>query len=247
MKLARPVNYLIYNDKPITEFDTYISGEGSFSSPERDYETVEIPGRNGDLIWDNGRYKNVAVSYESWILAETAEEFEEKFKRLVNHLSSDFAYHKLEDTYHPDTYRMAMFSGPIEISELTDLRAGRFTLQFNARPQRYLKSGEIPKIFSENGVIHNPTRYESRPIIRIYGTGSFVVNNETITVSDTSEFDYIDLDCENMEAFCEDADANAFISFATYDPIVLSPGDNQIELTDSTIDRVVIWGRWWEL
>lgn len=253
MIFAKPANYLIYNGRPTTEFDTYVSGDGSFSSPERALEVQEIPGRNGDLIFDEGRYKNLQITYESWILCDTKEEFEAKFKDLVNHLSSDFGYHKLEDTYHPDSYRMAYFNGPLAINEMIELRAGTFTLTFTARPQRYLKSGEIPKTFESGSTaaIYNPTKFYSSPILRIYGTGEVKINDtETITIAAAGEgetaFDYIDIDCTDMECFHGSDSANSRVSFSSYNLLTLKPGDNTITLGEG-ITKITVWGRWWEL
>lgn len=44
------------------EYGIYVSGENTFNGPERGYELVSIPGRSGDLIRDNKRYKNITVS-----------------------------------------------------------------------------------------------------------------------------------------------------------------------------------------
>lgn len=41
-----------------------ISGYGTYGAPERDVEMVAIPGRNGDLIFDNGRFTNAEVYYD---------------------------------------------------------------------------------------------------------------------------------------------------------------------------------------
>lgn len=35
-----------------------------FEIPERDYTVTHVPGRNGDVIWDNGSYKNVSRKYD---------------------------------------------------------------------------------------------------------------------------------------------------------------------------------------
>lgn len=41
-----------------------ISGYGTYGAPERDVEAVAVPGRNGDLIFDNGRFTNAEVYYD---------------------------------------------------------------------------------------------------------------------------------------------------------------------------------------
>lgn len=41
-----------------------ISGYGTYGAPERDVSMVSIPGRNGDLVFDNGRFTNAEVYYD---------------------------------------------------------------------------------------------------------------------------------------------------------------------------------------
>ena len=56
-------HFLTYAGKDSTDFGIYISGAGTFDAPERDTKSISIPGRNGDLTLDNGRYKNIRVEY----------------------------------------------------------------------------------------------------------------------------------------------------------------------------------------
>ncbi len=41
-----------------------LSGSGTYGAPERDVEAIAIPGRSGDLIFDNGRFTNAEVFYD---------------------------------------------------------------------------------------------------------------------------------------------------------------------------------------
>lgn len=104
-----------------------------------------MPGRNGDLIIDNGRWNNVDVTYNDCLIAnnfpETFADFRAKIARLRG-------YVRLEDTFNPDEYRMASLSKGIKIDRLgTRYHSGRFDLTFNCKPQRFLKSGDLPTQF----------------------------------------------------------------------------------------------------
>ena len=239
--IARPMNYLIYNGKSIADFNAYISGGGTFSSPEVAYEVVEIPGRNGDLILGGDRYKNVTVSYESWIL----EDFEESIRNLRNFFLANPGYHRLEDTYHPDEYRMALYAGPFD-PEVLYLSAANFTMEFNCRPQRYLKDGEVPRDYTENGTIYNPTFFNSKPILRVFGKGVLTIGDYTVTISSESEYDYINIDCDNMECFNGTNNCNALVSINHLDFPILPPGETEIALGEG-ITEIKIWPRWWML
>lgn len=137
-----PKHKITYNGVDLSTFGLYVSGNKTFDAPERDVDKVEVPGRSGDLIFDNGRFKNVELHYEYCFIASNTSDFDTNFSNLKNFLLSDPGYHRLEDTYHPDEYRMAAFLGPIEVSMDASLEIGTFDLVFDCKPQRYLKSGE---------------------------------------------------------------------------------------------------------
>ena len=61
-------NFIIFNGKSFMDYGVYISGDGTFNAPERDTTKIEIPGRNGTLTVDKGRYKNLPVKYPAFIV-----------------------------------------------------------------------------------------------------------------------------------------------------------------------------------
>ena len=86
-----------YNGHCCRDFGIYVSGENTFNGPERDYELVSIPGRSGDLIRDNKRYKNITVSYQAFIHRDFLRNTDAARAWL---LGSPMQYQKLEDDYH---------------------------------------------------------------------------------------------------------------------------------------------------
>ena len=121
-------------------------------------------------------------------------------------------------------------------------RTGMFTLEFDCKPQRFLKSGEEPVEFTANGILYNRTMQNAKPLLRVYGTGAGTVGigSETITISAIST--YVDIDCEIMDAYKGAVNCNGNVSFT--DDIVLGPGENNISKSGN-ISKVVITPRWW--
>lgn len=134
------MNELIYNGKHSRDFGIYISGSGTFNSPERDAETISIPGKNGALEVSHNRFKNIAVEYPAFIVNK----FKDSAAAARAWLLAASGYHRLEDTYHSEYFRLGRFTGPLDFDMKFLNRAGECKLQFDCKPQRFLKSGEEP-------------------------------------------------------------------------------------------------------
>lgn len=230
---------VVFDGKSLADFGVHVSGSGVFSAPERDYETVEVPGKSGDLLFDKGRYKNMTVSYPAFV----ADDFHRNMEGLRNFLGSRIGYKKLEDSYHPDSYRLATFVGPLDLEAIL-LRAANFDLEFNCKPQRFLKSGEIQTTFTANGVLRNPASFSSKPLIRVYGNGSFGVGHQTMTIANNTG--YTDIDCELMDCYYGSTNRNGNVTLNSGDFPTLEPGTNGVTLGGG-ITRIIITPRWWIL
>lgn len=238
-------HYVVYNGRPLSDFSLYISGHGTFNSAERDVKKVEVPGKSGDLIFDNGRFKNVTVTYKDAFILEDDDDpvsFARKMRELASFIKSSPGYHRLEDTYHPDEYRLASCVSTID-PEVYYLVAGQFDLEFDCKPQRFMKSGEKSLIYTSNGKIFNPSSFNSKPIIRVYGNGTLAVGEETMTISPHSQ-QYIDIDCDMMNCHCGAVNCNGYVSLNSDDFPVLVPGPNGVNFSGN-ISRVEITPRWW--
>ena len=166
------IGTLTFADKNLAEFGVICSGLKTHGSAERAYTTVEIPGRNGDLLMKLGRLKNISVSYECSIspLFTKETDFTNCVQDLRNYLMTQIGYRKLSDSYHTDEYRLACYAGPFEADVLELNLAGTFTLTFNCKPERYLISGDIPTVLKagESATLTNPTGFVSSPLITVY-------------------------------------------------------------------------------
>ena len=101
--------YLSFAGKSSKDFLLYLSGPGVYDSPAADVESTSVPGRNGDILTENAkagrrRYQNVDIKYKAFFFnglpAKTA--------AVKAWLLSPVGYQKLQDTYDPDFFRMAV-------------------------------------------------------------------------------------------------------------------------------------------
>lgn len=174
---------LIFGDVDSSDYGIYISGEGVYNAPERAVEFVTIPGRNGTLEIDQGRYENIEVIYPAMVLADDQEQFREKLSAFRNAILSQKGYQRLEDSYHPDEYRMGVYHSGLSVSELlTYHQVGEFELTFNCKPQRWLTAGELPIPLKSGDVLQNPTLFDSSPLVEIEGYGDVTFNGYAINL-----------------------------------------------------------------
>lgn len=228
----------IYNGKNSRDFGIVLSGEDTWKKAAPDLERKQIPGRNGDLILSNQRYNNVTLTYHAGIVHN----FDKNFTAFSNFLLSSPSYHRLEDSYHPEYYRMALLEGDLNPKLTAYQREGKFDITFSCMPQMYLKSGEQQKLFTQGGTINNPTLYVARPLLRVYGIGRFAINDDIVNITYAEVF--TDIDCELEDAYKGTANWNSYIELSNNEFPRLKPGANQIALM-SGIEKIEMIPRWW--
>ena len=231
------MNRIIFNGKSSSEYGLYVSGEGTFNSPELDTISYSIPGRSGDIIVSNKRYKNVLVKYPAFIRAN----FKANAAKVRAWLLQPQGYCRLEDSYHPDEFRLAKFSGPLDFEMRFLNQSGTCELLFDCKPQRFLTSGEDPVDMEAGAVLINPTLFYALPLIKISGTGAgtITVGQQTVSFSDIDE--HVILDCDSQNAYKGLENKNSTMTGAFPE---LAPGENIISW-DGDITAVEITPRWW--
>lgn len=229
--------FLTFNGECSAEYGVYISGESTYNTPDCIVETVQVAGRNGELIVDDANFSNISVKYPCFI----RKDLKDTLENFVSMLASTRGYQRLEDTYHPEIYRLGHYEKGLSVKTTPLNRGGKFDLEFNCMPQKFLKEGEKKITLEANGVIKNPTRFSSKPMLRVYGTGTLTIQGQTITI--TTADGYTDIDCELMEAYKGSTNCNGNVTLP--DNVYLFGGNNTFTL--SGVTKVEITPRWWTL
>ena len=229
---------IVYAGKNLSEFGAFIDSASSWTKPAKKVTKIAIPGRDGDLLIDEGSYANVTVPFRIII----PKNFTTNYTNLMSWISAVSGYAALEYTGDPMVYRMARIQTDVDPTTQAFLRHGSFTLSFDCKPQRWLKQGDIWVPVTASTTLNNPTSQTALPIIRIYGTGYIMIGSKKITVS-TAGTSYIDFDCETMNAYEGSTNRNSNISI-DFTSLGLVPGNNGITLSGVTAD---IKPRWWEV
>ena len=238
---------ITFNGVSSTSIGLVVESPPDYDVAERRYEVITIPGRNGDILMDDESFANSIRNYEVAIGAEGGN-FEKFAMKLSAWLHASPGYCRLEDSYNPDCYMLARYSGPATITNIL-AQAGRATLPFDRKPQRFLKSGEVAKTFSGNEntphLLNNPTQFLSKPLITIYGTGQCAVdvNGSIVTVADVSGYVYVN--CETEDVYKDAINMNPKTTLSSTFP-KLKPQSNVIKMSGG-IDKVEVFPRWWTI
>lgn len=234
-------NYLTFGGIDSRNYGVYISGSGVYNLPARALEMVNVPGRNGALVMNAyERFENIDVTYPAFIFSS----FGSNLADFRARLAASIGYQRITDTYHPNEYRMGVFSRGLNVSPTKNLKAGKFDIVFNCKPQRFLTSGDTAQVFTASGVINNPTRFSVAPLLRVYGVGTVGIGYGEIPI--TSADEYTDIDCDLCIAYKGSTNKNQYVTFASYGGPQLGPGNNNITL-GTGITRVEVTPRWFTL
>lgn len=234
---------ITFNGLSSQSYGIQVEHPPEYETPERVYNITPVPGRNGDLAQDTGSYKNVPRTYEI-----AAGSLELQYTQMM-HLISDWVhngsgYGRLEDTYDSDYFRMAMYS---EANVITNIyqHAGRSTIKFDCKPQRYLKSGETVIIPASGATIVNPTLQVALPRIRVKGAGAGVLHVGAYTVTILNIVNYIDIDSEIQDSYNAGINLNSYVTLSnTYPKLLL--GNNVISFSGG-ITSVEVTPKWWTI
>ena len=173
----------IFDGENSRTYGVYVTDVKVFGTPVRNVEMVTIPGRNGAFSLDNGNFENIEIKYTCAMSADTPADFNDAISDLRNMLASRIGYKRLEDEINTSEYRMAVYKGGLEVPTMNK-KTGTFDVVFDCKPQRFLKSGETAVSVADGGTITNPTLFDARPMLEVYGYGDININNETVSIMD---------------------------------------------------------------
>lgn len=237
--------YFVFNGLRSLDCNVLLCQVKTEGTPKRDLVFSPIPGRNGDLLQDQKRWGNVKVSYSCAILKE----FQTYYQALKDGLYLSTGYHRLEDTIHPEEFRIGAFCEAIEPKTARYNKTGTFDVIFSCKPQRFLKSGENGVHFSAAGSLYNSTAFPALPQITVFGTGAGILRVGKCSVEIKSISRSLILDCDMQNAYSVGEDGGLINqNAAIYAPEfpALCPGDNEITW-EGDISALEIVPRWWRI
>ena len=167
------MTYFTYNGRSSADFGLHIEKKDVFSAPEYDAEFISIPGRSGDIINPNRRFANIKVTYTVFLARKSTAALASVLRDIKGWLYSEpDRYHEITDSYDAEYFRYGVISGNLDIEEQFN-KIGSFTVVFNCKPYKYSFAGQQTMAADDSTLtITNPTAFESRPYIKLYGSGT---------------------------------------------------------------------------
>lgn len=187
------MNSFTFNGHSTNEFGLLVTGLSTFGSPARRVEKIQVPGRNGDILLDEGTYDNYIARYEICIV----DGFKANARSIANWLLSSSGYSNLTDTYNPETFRKASFYSNIDYVVTALARAGQASIEFDCKPQRYFVSNSNINVSASGSAQTISMAHNVEPIITMAQAGTVTVNGKTFTTTQAP----ITINCQTMQAY----------------------------------------------
>ena len=193
---------IVYGGVDSSNYGIVVGESPAFERPNRKQTIVQVPGRNGSVLFQENAWEDVTRTYSVWLDEDIAnnKSLTDKVNDYQAALNSLTGYQMLTDNFEPDVYRLAYYSGGDQFTnEMTQY--GRANLRFVCRPERFLVSGADAVEVDDGDTLTNPTPFASKPLIHIEASNETIevsIGGKTITAEVT---DYINIDCERMNAY----------------------------------------------
>ena len=238
------MTYFTYNGRSSAEFGLHIEKKDVFSAPKYDAEFISIPGRSGDIINPNRRFANIKVTYTVFLARKNIAALAAVLRDIKGWLYSEpDRYHEITDSYDAGYFRYGVISGNLDIEEQLN-KIGCFTVTFNCKPFKYSFAGQqTVSADASELTITNPTAFESRPYIKLYGSGTVVImiqpQGRGMMISNLDE--YIEIDSELMNCFKDTTLKNDTVTGDGFP--MLKPGTTTIACAGN-VQRIEVIPRW---
>ena len=218
------------------DYGVYIQEPAVFDAPERDVEMITIPGRDGELVLDKGRYRNIEVTYHCTLPASSEGDFITGIANFRNMLASKVGYQRLEDDINTSEYRQAAFNSGLAVNTV-NIESGTFDVVFNCKPQRFLTTGETAVELQSGDTITNPTLFESRPMLQVWGYGDIDIDGQEVAIN-SGDIGLITL--AGYTSFPHDSTTSVTMQLDKMD--LLNPGDDIYIRKPTSVLRNISFG-----
>lgn len=163
------MRYIEFNGKKSDSFGLLLERERSIKSTSNDVDLIEVDGRDGVLLKDNGRLKAIEQDFPFSLVGDVTVD-QQKISEWL-HVKG---WHDLVLSWDNDYIYRASVVNLFEIDEILK-QFGRLKINFLIHPIKYLKTGKQEVSLVNGGTLQNPGNVQAKPILKIKGTGNGVL------------------------------------------------------------------------
>ena len=165
----------------------------SIFKAEKDINFIEIEGRDGVLTQDLGSYRSVIKTVECIITDLTQIDY------ICSWLSGGG---EVIFSNEPTRKYRATIKNKIEFTQLVSTHDyHEFIIQFDCQPHGYSTDNSVITLTTSPQTIVNSGSANSKPVIKVFGTGAITLTINGNVVSLTNVSEYVTLDSEMMDCY----------------------------------------------
>lgn len=217
-----------FNNLTSSNFGIRLLQELEFSAPERDFDVYEIPGRNGELLIDNMRYKTKTQTFKAMIHIQDPENATMQYQitEIVNWLKAPVGFQWFEWDGEPDFAYKVEIQG-VDTSLTRNPSFANLTITMKVHPIKFYKSElNVKKSVTS---IENIGSVPAHPTIELLGSGggTFKFGDSELRLTNVQSPGII-IDTQNQRVLTYDKKQPAYNNVLSTSLPVLKVGNNTI-------------------
>jgi predicted phage tail component-like protein len=152
------------------DFGILIAKRPTLPSPKRRINTINIPGRNSNLRFDEKTYEDITLTVECSVKdnLNIADKIDAIKAWLFEAGESDLIFN-----FQADKKYIAQVVNAIDFSQLYKFFS-EFPIIFNCRPFKYVVDNSIITVNSQ-GIVNNIGTVYAEPKIKVFGSGNIIL------------------------------------------------------------------------
>ena len=229
-----------FNGHKSSDFNMYINSDYELASTTPDYQAVEIPGRDGDLLIPNNRFKSFKQEFPI-IYIGSYDDSIKKIETAKQLMLQDTNWHDMSFSFDPDYIYRASFVGEFRVKKSATYLTQ--TLSFNMMPYKYLTTGQTYQTITDGYELDNLGTILAKPIIKITGKGdcTIKIGNRSVSLKGIDGGIVMDSDsqlCTNL------AGTRTQFGKMYGDFIDIAIGKQTVKITGDNITKTELLPRW---
>lgn len=229
-------SYIFYNNQNSNDLDLIIEKTPEIPPSKIKYDTIPIDG--GETLTKVKGFEDITFTIDFAYFA-TKEEYLMKKTRIDSWLlnsKGDYLIYSLDEFVY---YKVKQIS--ISNTTTTSAILRHFSVTFICQGLKYMANGLEPiEVLTSNMTLNNFGSYESKPLLKIYGTGNINISigDKSFTINNVNS--YVSVDSEIKECYKDSTNKGKDM---VGDYPIFPIGQNTISWS-GTVTKIELTPRW---